>query len=432
MQKVYLLLRNNQQTGPHTFEELLTLQLKPHDLIWVEGKSYGWRYPAEIESLKPYMATSDLPKEEAPISYEKNIEHSGNESAPKKIFVSMPVNPQQEKRTNNAPVDPIEQKAEELRKKAQAYTPVQESIKTNYSRNLDDAEEEYTKWVYEAKTKQKSKIPAKQLLIASIGILVLVAGWGLSKKSLNGAEIKAPAITQETKSAEPSAESDAQPQNAIVLSKKTVSKPKTEKIKKEKPTKQAIGKSIISQPSITSETSVPEEQPVEQTTTITEENKNDRAVQAPVEKKKTLKEKLGDLFKNKKEETQEEEPKTTDNTNNERKATRREDENATVSVTDVTEQVEIRTNKIADSWMMGVKNVKLTLYNKSNLTVNAAKVEVQYYSDQNDLLDKKIISYANILPKKSQAASIPDNRLADHIDYKILSATGVENAYANR
>ena len=82
--------------------------------------------------------------------------------------------------------------------------------------------------------------------------------------------------------------------------------------------------------------------------------------------------------------------------------------------------------------MMGVKNVKLNLYNKSNLTLTQAKVEVLYYSDQNKLLEKKIISYANIPPKKSQIISIPDNRLADHIEYKVVSATGVENAYANR
>ena len=55
MQKVYLLLRNNQQTGPHSFEELLELHLKPYDLIWVEGKSLGWRYPTEIETLKPFF-----------------------------------------------------------------------------------------------------------------------------------------------------------------------------------------------------------------------------------------------------------------------------------------------------------------------------------------------------------------------------------------
>jgi hypothetical protein len=55
MEKVYLLLRNNQQTGPHSLEELLHLELKPKDLVWVEGKSYGWSYPTEIDTLKPYV-----------------------------------------------------------------------------------------------------------------------------------------------------------------------------------------------------------------------------------------------------------------------------------------------------------------------------------------------------------------------------------------
>ena len=81
--------------------------------------------------------------------------------------------------------------------------------------------------------------------------------------------------------------------------------------------------------------------------------------------------------------------------------------------------------------MMGVKNLKLTLVNQSNLTITAAKIEVLYLSEQNTVLEKKILSYANIAPNKSQTVPAPDHRLADHIEYKVLSATGIENAYAN-
>ena len=94
MQKVYLLLRNNQQTGPHTFEELLQLQLKPHDLIWIEGKSYGWRYPAEVESLKPYFASPIASEREQEPTPQKSIQANKLETtSSKKIFVSMPVSP---------------------------------------------------------------------------------------------------------------------------------------------------------------------------------------------------------------------------------------------------------------------------------------------------------------------------------------------------
>jgi hypothetical protein len=50
----YLLLRDNKQSGPYTFEELTAKGLKAYDLIWIEGKSAAWRYPSEIQELKPF------------------------------------------------------------------------------------------------------------------------------------------------------------------------------------------------------------------------------------------------------------------------------------------------------------------------------------------------------------------------------------------
>ncbi len=50
----YLLLRDNKESGPFALDELLHFGLKPYDLIWVQGKSAAWRYPSEIDELKPY------------------------------------------------------------------------------------------------------------------------------------------------------------------------------------------------------------------------------------------------------------------------------------------------------------------------------------------------------------------------------------------
>ena len=50
----YLLLRDNKQSGPYTFDELTAKGLKAYDLIWIEGKSAAWRYPSEIQELKPF------------------------------------------------------------------------------------------------------------------------------------------------------------------------------------------------------------------------------------------------------------------------------------------------------------------------------------------------------------------------------------------
>jgi hypothetical protein len=49
MDKIYLLLRNNLQTGPLTIDELWQQQLRPSDMIWIEGKSTAWAHLSEME-----------------------------------------------------------------------------------------------------------------------------------------------------------------------------------------------------------------------------------------------------------------------------------------------------------------------------------------------------------------------------------------------
>jgi hypothetical protein len=53
--KTYLLLRSNKQTGPYSFDELLTLGLRAQDLLWVEGKSASWRYPSELDEFRAHV-----------------------------------------------------------------------------------------------------------------------------------------------------------------------------------------------------------------------------------------------------------------------------------------------------------------------------------------------------------------------------------------
>jgi hypothetical protein len=50
----YRLLRSNKESGPYSLNDLLTLGLKPYDLIWVDGRSAAWRYSSEISELKEY------------------------------------------------------------------------------------------------------------------------------------------------------------------------------------------------------------------------------------------------------------------------------------------------------------------------------------------------------------------------------------------
>lgn len=93
MDKVYLVLRNNQQTGPFTIGELLQQQLRPSDMIWIEGKSTAWTYLSELE-LTPFLKTS-LPETPGGITLKSGdeIEKKAEElrqrilsSAPKTFF----------------------------------------------------------------------------------------------------------------------------------------------------------------------------------------------------------------------------------------------------------------------------------------------------------------------------------------------------------
>jgi hypothetical protein len=68
---MYLLLRNNKQSGPYSVEDLKSMGLKAYDLVWLEGKSAAWRYPCEMEELSAFAP----PVEEQPFDrfYKKPV-----------------------------------------------------------------------------------------------------------------------------------------------------------------------------------------------------------------------------------------------------------------------------------------------------------------------------------------------------------------------
>jgi hypothetical protein len=50
--KRYLIMRNNEQTGPFTLEQLKFQKIQSNDIVWVQGESDNWTYAEEIEELK--------------------------------------------------------------------------------------------------------------------------------------------------------------------------------------------------------------------------------------------------------------------------------------------------------------------------------------------------------------------------------------------
>ncbi|HRO47302.1 hypothetical protein [Agriterribacter sp.] len=58
--KEYLLLRNNTESGPYSLDELRVMGLKAYDLIWVEKRSFSWKYPSEISELSAFAPPVEM------------------------------------------------------------------------------------------------------------------------------------------------------------------------------------------------------------------------------------------------------------------------------------------------------------------------------------------------------------------------------------
>jgi hypothetical protein len=80
----YRLLRSNKESGPYSLNDLVTMGLKPYDLIWVEGRSAAWRYPSEVAELKDFAPAI----EEQP--YDRFYKKSSESENPAEVQVKEP------------------------------------------------------------------------------------------------------------------------------------------------------------------------------------------------------------------------------------------------------------------------------------------------------------------------------------------------------
>ena len=92
----YRLLRNNKESGPFAEDEIIAKGFKPYDLIWVEGKSAGWRYPSEIPVFKNY----------APVVEEQPYDRFYKKQPAQKLFAT-------EEKNSHAAYVPVVAKANE-------------------------------------------------------------------------------------------------------------------------------------------------------------------------------------------------------------------------------------------------------------------------------------------------------------------------------
>ncbi|HTN07704.1 hypothetical protein [Agriterribacter sp.] len=80
--KEYLLLRNNTESGPYSLEELKVMGLKAYDLVWIEKRSFSWKYPSEISELAVFAPPLEMPApgKDSLESRRANLPDSGNKA----------------------------------------------------------------------------------------------------------------------------------------------------------------------------------------------------------------------------------------------------------------------------------------------------------------------------------------------------------------
>lgn len=168
MEKVYLLLRNNQQNGPYTYEELLQQQLLPTDLIWVEGKSTAWIYPSELTSLQRDRGTTKLNRPDA------------TQPTNRSRGAAQPDIPWYQKR--KSPEAELEERAQALRERAQSaaashsYRPLAPTAHTP-QRKYTVYQEEESPILLEVHTLHKKNVSLPQLIAAGVITALVATGW---------------------------------------------------------------------------------------------------------------------------------------------------------------------------------------------------------------------------------------------------------------
>ncbi len=235
----YRLLRSNKESGPYSLNDLVTLGLKPYDLVWVDGRSAAWRYPSEVAELKEYApaveeqpydrfykkssetetavkeSTVSLREEITPqkISVKENIikeepakkivkeepvkkptteipDYSFQNLQPqpkKQVFVSMPENNgfnhyQQEQYQQYLPKQkPVQEKHVPVQEKAYSPIDIHESeetrMETKYTQSLDDIKEMYINTLVQRKTRNRRKeIFRKYVKPAMVPLFLLISG----------------------------------------------------------------------------------------------------------------------------------------------------------------------------------------------------------------------------------------------------------------
>jgi hypothetical protein len=461
----YLLLRSNKKSGPYSLHDLVNFGLKPYDLVWVDGKSAAWRYPSEIEELKPYAPGV----EEQPYDrfFKKNTEEEHfvlqqqkQQAAKEQIAKETPVPVE--------PVAPVVQKLTPIEEKYEKYIPkksvfvtlpgqktvavqkppvqtpqpvkaVQETVeavpvikvtenpeaKIKYSQPLDEIKEMYVKTLHERKTKiaRKSFLMAnlkKAAVVAGLVAIGVLAGFiirsGSDKKTLAEQKNNQSFPSAAAMGLDPAAENSASQntggvndQSTVLNHQRTEDAP-TENIKLTPELEQRLlelEKRQFEQPG-TNKRSVMKPGAPEDDVAETEPVKPLPVETDPVSGERNRK------LRN-------------ENNSNEQKAVMKPivKKNSPLSG-----QVSITSNDYKRVAFGGIRNLELTVTNDSKYVLDKVTVELQYLKPSEEPLKTELVQFHSVSPNGSMTMRIRDTNRGIKVAYKIIDIQSAQTETA--
>lgn len=464
----YLLLRNNKETGPFTLEELLKTGLKPYDLVWISGKSAAWRYPSEIDELKAYAPEVEeqpfdrffkkpgtdkadpvpvpTTQQEIPVAHQAYapkvaVAEQQKYVAKKSVFVTLP-GQLAEKKIASAPTP----KPAPVPKPAPTPIPdytatdINETIsitenpvaKIKYSQPLDEIKEMYVKTLRERKDRiaRKSfmKISLKRAAVVGglIGIGVLVGFILQSKPAANSnlAQIQPSAgntaLTANTPPAGPEPAGVSIPDQST-----TVIPPASEQpLQQKQETRQ---KQLASSPATSAATDNNSDEPsAKKEEAIVPSAKNAKAIMPAPQQK-------DDPSVEQSYMAAEQNPVTGERTRAVRSSQQKENtEEKTLSATPdrsstneralagLGNQVSVSSNDYKRVALGGIRNLELTVTNRSKYSLDQVTVELQYIKPNDQPVKTEMIQFKSISANESATVRVPDTNRGVRVEFKIV------------
>jgi len=448
----YLLLRDNKECGPLSLDELVSMGLKPYDLIWIEGKSAAWRYPSEIAELKNYAPTveeqpydrffkkpSETQSVEEIFTEKINIDKekkSFQEELEKKEKFAEPVKKLQPQQQNNyREYQPKEEyqpqphrqvfvslpknntrveNRNEIQKQETSYsnypvysTPEPEPVlERKYSQSLDEIKEMYVNTLVQRKSRNRRKELVKKLIRPVFYSMLLIASgvvigyFVLSKKfSLEAGQLSVNNVPAQNQKTDQKKLSVFQPDNGIDN--------RQPEIKDQVST---------SQTQTTQKTPLKNQQALATTDPNTENiNGSDALNQStPLLEKKDVE--IDPQSGERNKVVRDTENVTSGNDAKDDKSGSSSDDGK-----DLKKLVSINANDYLRGVFGGIRNLELTIHNRSKIPLDAVTVQLQYLKNTDQPIRTETVTFKNVNANGYATVRIPDSQRGMKVSYRITN-----------